>query len=332
MLTALIVLATVALAGLVYLGSLKGRYEVRRSLSMAVERSTVFDRIRDLTHWRDWSPWLIHEPGTRLRFSDHPDQEGGWYTWEGERVGAGRLTHVRFDPPRRIEQRIEFSRPFKSVCSVWWELEEGDGQTEVSWCMRGRLPFLFRFMTANLERTIARDYDLGLAMLRGTLDPHADRPFITFVGETMLPQAEALTIPFSGDLDAMVNAMETGFPRLAEHVARAGREPTGPPFTAYHKVNPAKGMFQCDLAVPVSGDVPADGLIRKTLGGGHYYEVRLRGSYDFLEPAWYSAMAHVRMLKLKRDGSRPSLEVYANDHRSVTHAGDLETALYIPLR
>ena len=115
----------------------------------------------------------MHEPDTRLEFSQSPEQEGGWYTWDGDRVGAGKLTHVSIEPPDRIEERIEFLRPFKSVSAVWWEFVDSDGQTEVSWNMKGAMPFFFRFMTRMMSVMIGKDYDLGLALLRGTLDPRA---------------------------------------------------------------------------------------------------------------------------------------------------------------
>ena len=140
---------------------------------MNVDRQTVFNKVRDFRSWAEWSPWLMHEPDTRLEFSQSPEQEGGWYTWDGDRVGAGKLTHVSIEPPDRIEERIEFLRPFKSVSAVWWEFVDRDGQTEVSWNMKGAMPFFFRFMTRMMSVMIGKDYDLGLALLRGTLDPRA---------------------------------------------------------------------------------------------------------------------------------------------------------------
>jgi hypothetical protein len=55
----------------------------------------------------------MHEPGTTLAFSDNPDQEGGWYTWDGKLTGAGRLTHEKLTGEEKIEQRIEFIRPLR---------------------------------------------------------------------------------------------------------------------------------------------------------------------------------------------------------------------------
>jgi effector-binding domain-containing protein len=77
----------------------------------------------------------------------------------------------------------------------------------------------------------------------------------------------------------------------------------------------------------------ADGdFDRKTFAGGKHFKVTLTGSCDFLELAWYAAVGHSRMLKLKIDKRRPMLEVYENDPNSVANSNELRTTLYLPLR
>lgn len=328
----LIALAAAAGAVLFYLSRLEGKYVVRRSLSMNVDRQRVFDKVRDFTSWHQWSPWLLHEPDARVEFSEHPEQEGGSYSWDGKRIGAGTLSHMRFEAPALIEQRIAFIRPFRAVNRVWWEFAEQDGRTEVTWGMEGEMPFPLRFMTAMTRQMIAKDYDLGLALLRGVLDPAAERPCLTFLGETVVAPREALTIPFAGPLAAMVAAMQEGFSRLEAHLKQSGGEMTGHPFTAYHKVDPKTMYFECDMAVPVSPASDAGDFARKTLGGGRYFQVQLTGSYDFLELAWFSAMAHVRMRGLKYDRTRPALEVYENDPRAVDGSNAILTTLLVPVK
>ncbi len=332
MTTLLILLGVIVIAGLIYLASLDGSYEVRRSLLMDVDAQTVFDKVRDFKTWKDWSPWLLHEPETSLTFSENYTQQGGSYTWDGKRVGAGKLTHQSFDAPWKIEQEIEFIRPFKSVCKVWWEFAGQDGQTSVSWCMRGRMPFLLRFMTKMTSDMIAKDYELGLAMLRGELDKTAERPLIEFPGETLLETKSALTIPFAGGMDEMLKAMQEGFPRLVDHVASSRGAQTGPPFTAYHEVDLKRMFFRCDLALPVSEQTERGEFQYQDFVGGSYFKITLQGSYDFLGLAWYSAMCHIKMHKIKRDKSRPSYEVYENDSRAVQSTNDILTTLYIPVR
>ena len=274
----------------------------------------------------------MHEPDTKLEFSDNYCEEGGFYTWDGQMVGAGKLTHLKFDRPHRIDQSIAFTRPFKSVCQVVFELNRNNGRTKLSWVMRGKMPFLFRFMIPKTKQMIGKDYELGLAMLNGVLDPNADYPKIEFKGEVTLDPVHAICKRFEGAQHEMEHAMEVGFPKLEEHIVQVGGTITGNPFTAYHEVNLKTMVFVCDMAFPVAEGIETGDYQLKTLGGGRYYKVCLKGSYEFLELVWYAAIAHVKMLKLNYDRRRTSLEVYENDPRSVAGSNELETTIYVPLK
>lgn len=326
------VLMALIIGALIYLGTLSGHYQVRRTQLINTDINSAFDKISDFKSWSDWSPWLIHEPETSLIFSDDYDQEGGYYQWDGQRVGAGRLTHTKFDRPRRIEQRIKFTRPFKSVCQVAFEFAEKEGMTEVSWLMSGKMPFLLRFKTENTKQMISKDYDLGLAMLAHQLDPEAEYPQLHFVGvETLQPQ-QALCLEFNGGINDMQKAMQDGFPKLMAHLEKQQKSAAGFPFTSYQKANLKTMHFICDLAVPVSESIDVGEYQLKTLGGGRFYKVTLKGGYGFLELAWHAAYAHVNMLDIKTDRSRASLEVYNNDPNQQVNSNAIETSLYVAIK
>ncbi len=70
----------------------------------------------------------------------------------------------------------------------------------------------------------------------------------------------------------------------------------------------------------------------KTFNCGRFYRMRVYGDYQFLELAWYKIFSHVRMLKLKMDMRRPSLEIYENDPAAVSHGNEISTCLYLPIK
>lgn len=102
-------------------------------------------------------------------------------------------------------------------------------------------------------------------------------------------------------------------------------------FAAYYTDDPKAMYFQCDMALPVRGEVDqGEFACCKVTGGGRYFMVTLQGIYDFLELACYSAMCHVRKLKLDR--TRRTLVVYENDPAAVAHSNEILISLYLPLK
>jgi len=74
--------------------------------------------------------------------------------------------------------------------------------------MRGRMPFLLRFLAPVITAAIEKDYEIGLILLRARLDPNADRLQIRFIGETEHPAQIAMTIPFSGCRGALPSSLQ----------------------------------------------------------------------------------------------------------------------------
>ncbi len=327
-----VILAVLIATPLLYLASLKGQYHVRRSRNISCDINTVFDKLRDFKSWPEWSPWLIHEPDTLLSYSDSFDEPGGYYTWDGKFVGAGKLTHLEFDRPVAIRQKLEFQRPFKSICQIGFDLKETGNGTGVSWSMHGHMPFLLRFMIRRMVPMIQKDYDLGLAMLAGQLDPEAEYPRISFEGECRLQEVRCLCKGFAGNLPDMQKAMQSGFPELAQYVQDQGARKTGTPRSVYHKVNSDKMYFECDMAVPVTGEINQGPYSLKTCAAGRYFRTVLRGHYDYLPLVLYSAFAHLQMYKIRVDRSRPSIEIYENDPQDCASSNEWITGVYIPIR
>lgn len=321
------------LAALGYLATLDGKFDIRRSIVIRAPAERVFGKIRDFKTWRDWSPWVMHEPDTELVFSAEYGEVDGWYSWNGQRIGAGKLTHAAFDAPHSIRQRIEFSRPFKAAHEVYWQFEpQAPEETLVTWGMRGEMPFFLRFLVARMSGMVGKDYELGLAMLRGQLDPAAAHPRIHFNGPVDCEARVCLCKRFSGTLEAMKPVMQEGFPRLLASAQEHGLALVGPAMTICHSFDEKRRFIVLDMALPIADGAAPEGYALQRLTGGRHYKVTLQGSYEFLELAWPSAFAHLGMAKLKFDKSRPCFEVYENDSCGVASTNEIVTSLYLPIR
>ncbi len=325
---ALAVLVTLVIAALGYLASLPADFHVRRSLEVEAPPDQAFAAIVDFRGWPEWSPWLMHEPDAQLEYSEHPQQEGGYYTWDGERVGAGRLTHLSIADGRRIQQQIEFLRPFKSTNEVNWEFEAAGNNTRVTWEMIGRMPFLFRFMTKRMEPMISRDYDLGLALLNGYLNPAAEHPRLEFTGEETLEDFNYWAVPFRGNLRQLESTRKSGIDALQ---AAAGGK-AGLALALYRNLDPLATEYQAEIALPVADQTPLSNYTRRQFNGGRYFKLVHHGAHRFLPLAWYALFSHCKMHGIKQDRARPALEIYHDDPGDTIDSNTVVTAIYLPIR
>ena len=322
------VLAIVAFAAVGWLATLEGSYHVKRSLEVAAPIDSVFAAIIDLKSWPEWSPWLIHEPDTVITYSENYQQEDGFYSWGGQVTGAGKLTHQEINSPRNIKQKIEFLRPFKSVNEIRWGFEKQKKNCLVTWEMVGKMPFLFRFMTRQMEPMIGRDYELGLSLLNGYMNASSPHPGLAFVGSEKLQDFYYWAIPCHGNL----RQLEAN--RLANIVTleNAAGEKTGLPFTIFHEFNPLESDYQAEVGIPVTERTQQSNYTRREFSGGRYFKMTLHGDHQFLPLAWYALSSHCRMHKIKLDKSRPSLEIYHDDPATTADSNQLGSTLYLAIK
>ncbi len=324
----LAIVAVIPLAAIIYLATQNGNFRVRRSIEIEAPADAVFAAIVDFKSWPQWSPWLMHEPDANLVYSDNFQQEGGYYTWDGKVVGAGRLTHINIKPNSRIDQQIAFTRPFKSVNQVSWEFESRDDRTQVSWEMAGSMPFLFRFMTKRMEPMIGRDYELGLALLNGYMNSTAAHPTIGFAGPQELENFSYWAIPCNGNLRQLEAARQPAIESL--NAAAAGK--SGLALIIYHQFDPLASSYRAEIAIPITDGAPSSNYTRREFIGGSYFRLTLHGDHRFIPLGWYALSCHCRMHRIKQDKSRPALEIYHDSPTDMSDSNQIATALYMPIR
>ena len=328
MVIALSIIGGLIALAMIYLASLDGNYRIRRGLQIDAPVKQVFAAVRDLKTWHEWSPWILHDPETKIVYKKDCNQEGGFFSWDGKLVGAGKLTHLKINPESSIDQQIEFIRPFKSLNQVNWYFENKNGSTVIEWEMIGSMPFWFRFMKKQIEPMISKDYDLGLALLNGYLLPAAPHPTISFCGRESLDNFQYWSIPFSGNLREMQTIRKPGLISLET----AAGENAGLGLTIYRQIDWRQSHYRGEIAIPVTESSTQSNYTNRQFDGGDYYKVEVRGDHNFLPLAWYAAFYHCRMLKIKLNKSRPSLEIYYDNPEAIDDSNTIKTILYVAVK
>ncbi len=331
MFTFFIIILLIVVGGFFWLSTQSGKFNVFRKRVIHASPETLFALVSDYKTWPEWTPWLAHEPDCTLTFSEHTDQEGSWYRWDGKLIGAGKMTQNTLQAPERIDAKLEFTRPMRSNCDVYWDFVAVEGGTEVTWGMRGEMPFFLRWMARKMDGMVGPDYTIGLAKLALQAGDQSDPMALTYDGIVEVPVQPYISLPWEGSLDDIGSAMQQGYPKLMAAVQEHGLVLSAEPLALYHKVNLKKRWVKCEMALPVQATQPIDGFNSGELAAQRYLRTTLRGDYAHLKRAWHAAFAHLKMRKLKFKWPQPMLERYVADPAE-QQGLDLVTQLDIPLK
>lgn len=144
-------------------------FRITRSVTIAAPPAAVFAHINDLHEYARWNPWRALDPAMKTTFAGPPSGVGAAMEWSGNnQIGSGRMTITESRPAERVGARLDFIRPFPSVCSAEFDLRAADGGTVVTWSMSGQRTFVPKAigLFMNMDKMIGTQFERGLAELQ----------------------------------------------------------------------------------------------------------------------------------------------------------------------
>jgi len=308
-------------------------WSVARSIEIAAPVSKVYELIADFNTWTSWSPWLIADPQTTVQISDVPDRVGSKYSWKGEVIGQGEITHLSLEPNRLVQTDLRFIRPMQAVCKTGFQLESHGQKTLLTWNIDGSLPWFLFWLKPAIIGGIGDDYQRGLLMIRelaerGKISSQIDNMGIETFATLRIAGIEGTTglFEFGQSFDQMRSRLdreyrEEGLPLEGLLVSVLKCTTSGP-----------QGIeFLIGRAIPDSLVLPSHSkLVEWRYPACKVFHIRHTGSHEHLPNALSVADRLVKHQRLKLD-KRFKLLIHTTLPPE-TPADQLQTDLYLPLR
>lgn len=173
MLKTLLIVVVVAVVGLLgYAATRPDSFVFQRSTTIGAPPERVFALINDLHAFNTWNPWALKDPSTKLSYEGPAAGPGAAYSWQSEKLGAGRMQIVEAVPARLVAARLEFLKPMEAVNRVDFTLQPDGAATRVTWAMSGPMPFVSKLMTIffSMDKMVGPDFEAGLANLKAAAE------------------------------------------------------------------------------------------------------------------------------------------------------------------
>lgn len=325
--TLIFVFAFCTVAVLVYMARYSGRLHVTQTRSIDAPIDVVYAQIAEFARWQAWNPWLEHEPDAPMVLLAGGKGVGGGLSWDSPRAGSGSLTHTRLQAPTRIEQQLRFAQPFRFRGRALWQLEARDGQTVVTWSMRGRVAFSMRAFAKTVQGAIALDFRYGLDRLAKVVEVVPSSPYqISYIGPREVPAMRCACVMYRGPLSTLGSEVPKAIAQVRQQLGDAGLPSDGEALAIYVKTHVKLRTTECRVGVVLGGFDAAGPLAACEVPAHRAYVVRLTGSRSALEIAWYHAMQRLRIEHLEPDPRMAPFEHHGRDADAIGTV-DLHLAL-----
>jgi hypothetical protein len=177
LMTVAIVIGVLVVALLAFVASKPDTFHVQRSTIIKASPETIYPLISDWHNFLTWSPFE-KDPGMKRTFKGAASAKGAIYEWDGNnKVGSGRIEIMEAVSPSRLVMQLDMIRPFKAQNMVEFTLAGKVGTTDVTWAMKGRVPFMAKLMSLvmNCDKMVGSQFEEGLAKLKGLAEQSAHR-------------------------------------------------------------------------------------------------------------------------------------------------------------
>lgn len=166
-----IVIAALLAAILIYAATRPNTFVIQRTTSIKAPAARIHPLIDDFHQWPQWSPYETKDPAMTRTFGA-PRGKGSVYAWQGDKnVGSGRM-EITDTSLSKVTVDLQFISPFKAHNTAEFSLvpsgETTQEITQVTWAMRGPLPYMAKVMHMfiNMDRMVGNDFAAGLANLK----------------------------------------------------------------------------------------------------------------------------------------------------------------------
>lgn len=164
----IVVIVTIA-AILLFAATRPDTFQVQRAATIKAPPDKIFAQINDFNRWREWSPWEKKDPAMKRTQGATSSGVGATYAWDGNKdVGQGSMTIVESVAPSRVAINLDFVKPFEAHNRVEFTLESRGDTTQVTWTMRGPVPYISKIIHLffDIDRMVGGDFEAGLAGIK----------------------------------------------------------------------------------------------------------------------------------------------------------------------
>jgi len=287
-------------------------YTVTRSIEVKSNKQTVYNYMKNLANFDQWSPWAEMDPNMKIEITGNTGEVGNLYKWEGnDDVGKGSMEIIRLTADS-IVIKLMFIEPFESESITYYAFEDLGQTTKITWGMSGRNGYPWNLLATlmGMKKMIGDDFDKGLIKLAENVSklPVAQREFIIeeIDFETRYYVGIKQMVPF----DSISHLYQVHLPLIYAGVLESGYNLKGSASGLFFVWDTDNSRTEMAAAVPITKDRKIDGYETWALGG-KALKIAYYGDYSGSEKAHYAMDDYLNANKLK--AKSPVIEEYVTD-------------------
>lgn len=291
-------------------------YKVERTATIKADAAMVFDQIRTIKNIDSWSPWSEYDPNMKVKYSGTDGEVGSYSEWEGnDDVGQGRQELVSISP-NKVETKVNFIKPWEAEINAYFQIENGNGETKITWGTTGTTPFPWNALGVfmSMDDMMGKDFERGLEKLKKKVETAPVAAAVKYeIAESDAPAQTFIIKKKELTFDQIPAFFMENLPKIFEGVEKKKLQMTGNPSGLFFSWDDKAMKTNMAAGIPVAGDekTKIDGFETFVVPAGKTLTIDYYGAYEKTMGAHLAMDDYMKEKGLTQNG--PVIEEYITD-------------------
>jgi effector-binding domain-containing protein len=334
MLKKILIGLAILIVALVLIGFLlPGKMEVSKSISINASAEAVFEEFNDLKKWQEWQYWNTLDAESKITFGDTTSGTGATYSWDGPKLGQGKVKILESIPNKSVSSEIVFVGS-GGAQGLYTVEAEGEGtKATMNFIFDNGMNPIGRWFSVFMKGEIEKAFEYGLSKIKERAE--AKPKFTVDISEVNNPAIYYVGITLTGlnteKMDELNALMAKSFTQIATDLNKAKVQITGPALGTVTRWDEATKQMDiiCGFPIDEKAKVPAKYKIQQIAAGKAVKGIH-RGDYAHTEKTHDEINQYVQLKKLTMMGG--PWESYLTDPMIEKDTAAWVTEVYYPVQ
>ena len=317
----------------VFISTQKGDFDVKRSIIIKSQKTTVFNFVNDLRNWETFGSWKKEDPKMEIYYPSNTVGAGGSYSWKGI-DGEGKIKTISIKNNESIHQKMNFNG---ILSEVFWTFKDTTGGTKVTWRSKGTMNWSFKiynFFKGGANQVIGSMYQKSLTNLDKSLDYEINTYTIKVVGVVRKSECLYLKQTITSKISNVPRNLRVMIPNIINFFKKNKIEMNGSPFVLYHTYDVSKGITQFSVCVPIKEAIftnEGSDISSGKLDAFQAVKTILKGDYSHTNEVWNQTLDYIKKNDFTQNTEINYLELYSKNMTQIANPSQWVTEIYIPI-
>lgn len=318
----------------VYVATLKGQFEVQKSIIINSPRATLFNYVNDFRNWETFGSWKIDDPQMKFSYPKNTVGTGGSYSWEGK-DGEGNMKNTAVSANKFVRQQMQFEGV---IATGEWIFKDTTGGTKVTWKSKGTAGFFFKMRHLLLGGSAEIFGDMqerSLSNLGKTINYELNTYKIKVNGLVRKSGTFYLKQTITSTIANVPYNLRILIPRMISFFTKNNLTMAGHPFVVYHTYDKSNGITKFSVCIPVKDEIHISA--ESDMQSGLLYpfqgvKTTLTGDYSHRDESWKKTTDYIKKNNLTENSELPRIEIYRKNMVQVANPSQWITEVLIPIK